>query len=451
MLLRFYLLLFFLFCGSVATIAQQLPRRGSLGIMGVQASDSLLKALKTSDTKGILVKAVKPQSTAAVLGIQPEDVLVSINDTDSLYLFDFQQLDQTLKANDPISVTLLRGRRKSRVVGFVMPAPKENMPRGETIYSEVPFYRQYLRTIINKPIGDQRFPAVLYMQDYPCTTIDFVNDTLHPTKQLIEGWVKAGFVVIRVERSGIGESMPGKSASRLTFQDDMLMFENTYLATRQLPYVDSSSVFLFGHGSGASMASLLTTKMKQKPRGIMTYGAIVKPWFEYMIDVYRKHPLLFGESYQSIEANTRMLTPLLYEWLVEGKSSATLMENPDFEAILTSNENPLQYHKGTLLGRIPSFFSDLHRQNLPQVWAQVNVPTLAIHGEYDLKTTSPEAAETIAKIVNESRPTKATYKLLKNINQSFFKVSSFEEAAKTPYPFFNAEIVDTTTEWMKKQ
>ncbi|MCU0339035.1 MAG: alpha/beta hydrolase [Spirosomaceae bacterium] len=451
MSLRFYITFLGLICGSIATLAQQLPRRGSLGIEAVQAPDSLLKALRAIETKGIWVKNVKPQSTAAALGIQADDVLVAINDTDSLYLFDFQQLDQNLKANEPISVTLLRGRRKSRVVGFVMPAPKETSLQSEVIYSELPFYRQYLRTIINKPASNGRFPAILFMQDAPCTSIDFSKDTLHPIKQLVDGWARAGFVVMRVERSGIGESVPGKAASRLTFQDDMLMFENAYQAIRQLQYVDSSSVFLFGQGTGASMASILTTKTKQKPRGVMVFGAVVKPWFEYMIDVHRVHPLVFKESYQSIEVNTRMLTPLLYEWLVGGKTSSTLMENPDFEAILTSNENPLQYHNGTMMGRTASFFPDLNRQNLPQVWGQVGVPTLAMHGEYDLKTVTPEAAQTIAQIVNENKPQKGTYKLLKNTDHSLLKVSSFEESLKARYPFFNSEIVETTVEWMKKQ
>jgi uncharacterized protein len=196
---------------------------------------------------------------------------------------------------------------------------------------------------------------------------------------------------------------------------------------------------------------MLTVKTKQKPRGLVVFGAVVKPWFEYMIDVHRVHPLIFKESYQSIEANTRMLTPLLYEWLVNGKTIANLMENPDFEAILTSNENPLKYHNGTMMGRTVGFFSDLNRQNIPQVWGQISVPTLALHGEFDLKIVTPEAAQTIVQIVNEGHAQKAMYKLLKNTDHSLLKVSSFEESHKARYPFFNSEIVEATVEWMKKQ
>lgn len=120
--------IFILLIAFVSTAqAQHLHRKGSLGIDYVEAPDSLLNVLKIEEAHCIWVKSVHPESTAAQLGIRPDDILVSINETDSLYLFDFHNLEQQLKENDPISITYLRKNRKTRAVGIVKPAPPRKL------------------------------------------------------------------------------------------------------------------------------------------------------------------------------------------------------------------------------------------------------------------------------------------------------------------------------------
>ena len=79
-LLTFVFFLTLLF-GSSAT-AQHLRRKGALGISYIEASDSLMRSLRVLDTRGVLVKEVAANSTAAQLGLQPNDVLVAINEAE---------------------------------------------------------------------------------------------------------------------------------------------------------------------------------------------------------------------------------------------------------------------------------------------------------------------------------------------------------------------------------
>lgn len=441
------------------TTAQQLRHKGTLGIECTEASDSLLNTLKFPNTYGLLVKNVTPHFTAAALGIQPDDILVAINDMDSLDLLDFQKLERDLSEQEPISITYIRGRRKSRVVGQVMAGRRESS-LGEVIYGEVAYNQGHLRTIVHKPFGAARFPAVFYLQDYGCGSIDFAQDSLSPIKKMVDGWVKAGYAVFRVEKPGVGESEGTKDCIRLNYEEELTAFQNAFVSLKKLPFIDSTQIFLFGHSLGGVAASLVVAKAKYKPRGIMVYGTVVKPWFEYMIDVFRKKPLLYKESLQSVEVNTRMLTPLLYEWLVQGRNASDLFTDPDFEAILTSKENPLSYHRGTFLGRSSAFFSDLNRQNLPQAWARAAVPTLAIYGEFDSHAINSESSQNIAQIVNEVRAGKGTYKLLRGTDHSFVKVRSFDEAIQLQrtgkyreyaHQNFNPEIIEMTVNWMKQQ
>ncbi len=455
---------FILFCSLIFSIftaqGQRLKPKGFLGVAYEEASDSLMRSLRGLETHGILVKNVNEGTTAQRLGIRPNDVIVAINNIDSLYLYDFVELTKKLREGEPISITFVRDRRKARVIGTVTAMPREKSTFGEIIYDEVAFGRGYLRSIIQKPIGQNKFPAIFYMQDYGCNSIDFAADSTSPTKKLIEGWVKAGFLVFRVEKPGVGESEGTKACGSLTFGEELKAFENGFRTLKKNRYVDSTKVFLFGYGLGASIAPLIASKSGSKPRGIITYSATIKPFFEYMIDIFRERPQLFNESYQSIEANTRMITPLLHDWLVVGKTANELMQVPDFEAIMTSNENPLQYHKGTFMGRSPSFFSQLNEQNLVSAWAQAAVPTLAIHGEMDAEDIDPKAAQSIANIVNEITPNKGTFKLLKGTDHFFSKVGSFieyEKQMKSGRYFrdyapsrFNPEIIEMTVTWLKQ-
>lgn len=459
MYFKFSLGLIFTFFTAFYTSAQHLRHKGTLGIECIEVSDSLLKTLKFPNTQGILVKTVVPNFTASALGIQVDDIIVAINNIDSLDLLDFQKLERELKEGEPISITFVRGRHKTRVVGQVLPGRRESSA-GEVVYGEVGYGQGFLRTIVHKPYGAARFPAVFYLQDYTCSSIDFSKDSLSSIKKMVDGWVKAGYVVIRVEKPGIGESEGTKDCARLNYQEELTAYQNAFASLKKLPFIDSTQVFLFGHSSGGIAAPLLAAKTKFKPRGIMVYGAVVKPWFEYMLDLFRKRPVLFKEPLQSVEVNTRMITPLLYEWLVQGRSAGDLFTDPDFEAILTSKENPLSYYKGTFFGRSSTYFSDLNRLNLVQTWIQAAVPTLAIYGEFDSQAISPESSQMIAQLINEVRPGKGTYKLLKGTDESLVKVHSFEEAKQLrrtgnyrehAHKNFNPEIIDMTVNWMKQQ
>lgn len=459
MYFKFSLGLIFAFLIAFNTSAQHLRHKGTLGIECTEASDSLLQTLKFPNTQGILVKSVVANSTASLMGIQVDDIIVAINEMDSLDLLDFQKLERELKEQEPISITFVRGRHKTRVVGQVL-AKRRESSLGEVVYGEVGYGQGFLRTIVHKPFGAARFPTVFYLQDYTCGSIDFSKDSLSPIKKMIDGWVKAGYAVVRVEKPGIGESEGTKDCSRLNYQEELTAFQNAFASFKKLAFVDSTQVFLFGHSMGGIVAPLLAAKTKFKPRGIMVYGAVVKPWFEYMLDVFRKQPILYKEPLQSVEVNTRMITPLLYEWLVQGRNAGDLFTNPDFEAILTSKENPLAYNKGTFFGRSSSFFSDLNRLNLVQTWAQAAAPTLAIYGEFDSQAISPESSQIIAQLINEVRPGKGTYKLLKGTDESLVKVRSFIESnhlrrtgkyREHAHQNFNAEIVEMTVNWMKQQ
>ena len=435
--------------------AQKLRRAGALGIQFEQASDSLMRSLRVPDTQGVLVKSVQIGSTAAKLGIEPNDVLVAINETDSLYLFDFQKAIKKLRENEDISLTFVRKYQKNRVVGKVIGKLRETSA-GEAIYGEVAYRSGFLRTIIHRPAGVPRAPAVFLLQDISCNSIDYADAPLNPFKQLVDGLVRAGYAVCRIEKPGVGESEGSVDCSRMNFDDEIEVYENGLRAFKKYDFVDSSRVFLFGRDVGGMAAPFVAKKIKVK--GIAVYGTMAKTWFEHMIDLQRRQAAVEKVSFDVIEENVRILTPFYYEWLVENKLVNELLQNPQYEAIMTTKNNPLQYAQGKFAGRAVSYFPSLNQKNMTAAWANAGVPTLALHGEFDGNDGGIDNAKTIADIVNDRSPGRAQYKIVPKTEHSFVKVPSVAEYTdmKRDRRFnqsymeqnFNAAVVETLVGWM---
>ena len=434
---------------------QKLRRAGALGVQFEQATDSLMQSLRVPDTQGIVVKKVQSGSTAAQLGIEPGDVLVAINETDSLYLYDFQKATKKLRENENISLTFVRKRQKSRVVGSVVGRTREASV-GEVIYGEVAYRGGFLRSIVHRPTGVTRAPAVFFVQDMSCNSIDYAEQPYHPFKQLVDGLVRAGYAVCRVEKPGVGESEGTADCSRTNFDDEVDAYTNGLRTFKKYDFVDSSRVFLFGHSVGGMAAPLIANKVRVK--GMAVYGTVAKTWFEHLIDLQRKRSAIEKVPFDVIEENVRVLTPFYYEWLVENKTINALLQNPQYEAIMTAKNNPLQYEQGKFSGRAGSYFPTLNQKNLTAAWGSAGLPTLALHGEYDIDGGGADNAKTIADVVNERSPGRAQHKVVPKTEHNFTKFASMAEylEARKDRRFsqsyteqnFSSAVVEILVGWM---
>lgn len=81
--------------------------------------------------------------------------------------------------------------------------PFETDDNADVIYDEAPYRGGKLRVIINKPFQKQRMPAMLFIPGYTCNSIDELKED-HPYKRIINAYVDAGYVTLRIEKSGLG-------------------------------------------------------------------------------------------------------------------------------------------------------------------------------------------------------------------------------------------------------
>lgn len=440
-------------CACSSVWGQHLQRRPFLGVQVSAVSDSLAKADKLPGTQGAFVRRVIPNSTAAALKLQAGDVIVRVNGTPVNNFMDVPALARQFRTGEPLALDLTRKGRRTTVKGKVQPMPFETDPNADVRYGEVPLAdNRYARSILKKPKGKGRFPAVFFVQGYGCSSLDNLPAE-DPQRQLIDGLVARGYAVFRMDKPGSGDSQGSKPCTEIGYQEELEAFTAGLKLLKQDPSVDPDNVFLFGHSLGGNTAPLMAAR--EKVKGLMVYGITGKPWFEYLLEVSRDQRTLLGTDYVQVDQDMRTVVPLLYEFMIQKKKPEELAQNPNYRAAL---ENIMDYDgQGHLYGRHYTFLQDLQDLPMNEAWRDANAYTLAIYGEADVPALDPEGAQLVVNLVNSYYPGKATYAFLPRTDHGFMEVGTMEEYLKrresaesdTFQPRFNPKLVDLVDNWMK--
>ncbi|TVQ71110.1 MAG: hypothetical protein EA363_06565 [Balneolaceae bacterium] len=142
--------------------------------------------------------------------------------------------------------------------------------------------------IINKPAGEEPMPALLLIPGYTCASIEHLRET-HPYRRLIDAYVDAGYVTLRIEKSGLGDSWNTPECASTDLHDEIESFEQGLKTLRSLPYVDPSRIIIYGHSMGGVVAPAISAR--HDIAGVIAYGTVALSWFEYMLGLVQ-----FGES-----------------------------------------------------------------------------------------------------------------------------------------------------------
>ncbi|TAF32112.1 MAG: PDZ domain-containing protein [Cytophagales bacterium] len=433
------------FC-STSTEAQNIKRKPFLGA-AFQKTDNFLSVTKVFEG-----------STAYKLGIQETDKILSINAIVFSQVQDVVAYIPTLSVGAPIEIKVLRDNKKLTLKGIVQPKLMETSPTGEVIYDEVPFKGGYLRSIVHKPKGEGTFPAVYYIQGYPCSSVDYASSPKNPSKQAIDHWVARGFVVYRVEKPGMGESTNTPSCETIDFETEIAAFEAGLLALQSYKFIKKEQIFLFGHSLGGLVAPVLSAK--HDLGGVMVYGTLAVSWYEYLLDLHRYQSEFFGQDYEEIDNDVRNVYDFLYDWLVKRVPLNDMKANKDYEAIFNNPNNSIGFSNNQVIGRSFDFFPSVSAISYYKAWKNTKEPVLAMYGEHDIQALSPQGAETIARIINHYHPGNGTFLLLQDTEHLFLSVPDMATNAKMVadqsifqtywLENFNTQLTTQTVSWMNK-
>lgn len=427
-------------------------RKAAMGIAVIEIPDSVKKNIP-SEISGVLTTNIIKEGTGEKIGLIPQDIITKFNEYKINNRPEFLKVISGLWGDEKFTLEVFRNGKRINLEGKSLPKPLETSEFSNVVYDTVKFGNGYLRTILNKPKTGNKFPVVLFIPGYPCASYDGMGSS-HPYKKLIDGWIKNGFAVLRVEKSGMGDCYGTPDCFSIDAETEHNAFEKGLQKLTSYDFIDKNNIFIFGHSLGGIAAPFLAKN--NNVNGIIVYGTIQKDWYEYLIDMFRIQNSLISEDYTAVDKKMPVYQKFLFEHFINKKTPQDLMNNPEYKDILI---NDFQYDGGDgIFGRNFKFWWSINELNLTQAWSEVNCNVLSIFGEADLEVLSPVEHEMITRIVNKYHPGKAEYYLMKETNHAFMKVGNMEKQAEFVRTgqanriydtHFNPEIVTKTIEWMK--
>ncbi len=429
--------LFFVFCHAV--YAQMPQRKAFMGMQGKETAD------------GILIDTVLANSTFAAANLKKGDKLVLLNGQSTLKMADYNALASNIRAGEQVTVAFLRERKRIAVTANAVMKPYEQSDMADINYDWVKFKTGYLRTITRKPKGKTNVPAILLVPGYGCGSIE--NYMASYNGKLITEWLKNGFAVVTIEKSGMGDSYGCAPCTEVDLVTDIESFDAGYQYMEQLPYVDKSRLYIWGHSMGGTIAPEVAKR--HNPKGVIVFACVFRPWSEFLLEMHRvQKPLLEGLNYQQTEAFTRMIQKIYYEFFILKKSPAELYQNPEYKATVASELGYKENWNNNMWGRHWRFWQQLDSLNLAESWQKVNCPVLVLHGGADYEQCSLVEPLMIQKTVNEKHPNAATWVTIPDLDHFMMRSKDWTEAAKNFKEQqylkgnFNPKIAEETVKWL---
>lgn len=439
---------FFALCLTHAGAAAQyeeLPRRGHLGVRLAPLSDEVRARQQLERGSGVLIEAVIPGTTAADDGIKQGDVLLAVNGKTVGGIADVMTVIAAMTVGQKFEVGLARDGQRIVLPMTLKERPRDRGDNFDVLYHHVVSGAARIRTIVTRPHAPGRHPVIFLIKGVGPGTVDEPLSGPEPYSRILNAFARSGYVTVRVDKPGIGDSEGGPFAD-LDFQGELDAYRQAMTAVRKYTFVDVDKVFIFGHSMGGVFAPIIASEIPI--RGIAVYGTVSKTWTEYFLENWRRQAVLAGDDPARIDSMLRDLAAALHHLLIEQKSPDEILRvRPDLRSTLAKLAPA-----GRINGRSIRFWSQLATQNLPAHWVKGHAYVMAIWGRNDFIATEADHPF-IAEIVNTARPGRGTYVGLDASDHGFRKTTSIEDSFKrwnTPGGEFNPLIITTLTEWMEK-
>ncbi|MEI9955318.1 MAG: PDZ domain-containing protein [Ferruginibacter sp.] len=196
------------------------PRKAIMGVMAKPVAN------------GIVADSILANSSFAALHLQKEDVITAINGNTIASMEAYSKAASSIRAGDKMSVQFIRNNKPMSANGIAVMRPFEQSDIADVQYDWVKFRNGYLRAITRKPKGKTNLPAILLIPGYGCGSIEGYM-TSYNGKILTE-WLKAGYAVVTIKKSGLGDSYNCVPCSEVDLATDIESFDAGYNYMEQL-------------------------------------------------------------------------------------------------------------------------------------------------------------------------------------------------------------------------
>src|SRR5947209_207932 len=243
------------FCASLSAclltfaglaFGQELRRSAFIGVQAAPVTDEVRARLHVSETGGVLVLGLVEGGSAKEAGLEPNDVITQIGDHPILNVGDFVATVAKLRAGDTVTIRFFRNGAAQTKQVSLKPRPFELSPDVEVLYKAVAVDGSLRRVIVTVPKNEGKHPAVLYINGIGCFSQESL-DLSSADAKLLYGLTRAGFVTMRVEKSGMGDSQgPPCMSPAVDLQAEVRGYVAGLKSLKEYPFVDARQVFVVG-------------------------------------------------------------------------------------------------------------------------------------------------------------------------------------------------------------
>ena len=414
--------------------AQNLPRRAFFGVRMENITDETARLMNLPAVKGVLVSGVVPGSTAEAAGLQRGDVWLSLNGAEINSTGEGVAALRQLREGQTVRYAYLRQGEKYEKEALLKPFPTERYADFDLEYGAVSSGDALLRTLVTRPKKEGKLPAVLFVQGVGCYSIDTPLDTAGPEIQLMNYLTRLGFVTMRVDKRGMGDS-GGLPCSELDFDAEGEGYRAALTRLRSLDYVDADRVFVIGHSMGGVYAPLLARDVPL--RGIVAYGTMGEKFMDYFANSRRTIAQANNLSVLETEEYVRRNCDCYRPYFEKGTPFADIIAaHPDCREILRD------------LGRTTAFWQQLNRVDIPALWTAYPGKVLAAWGQADYISVREEHRH-IADLVNRAHPGNGNFLELEGCDHGMHTAASMQQAAQGLASGYNPAVSRAIGEWLK--
>jgi pimeloyl-ACP methyl ester carboxylesterase len=418
--------------------AQDLRRSGFFGIVSAELSSQDRKQLPAGTT-GIAVKSVIAGGSAKDGGIEPSDILTEINGHKIVDVADFVDVVRRLHSGELAAILIIRNGQQIRKELTVKPRPYESAPDVETVYRSVSVDGTLRRVIVTVPKTPGKHPALLYINGIGCFSQESADLSSNDAK-LLYGLTRAGFVTMRVEKSGIGDS---EGPSCMSASVDLAAERRGYVgglkALKEYSFVDPSRIFLIGISIGGIQAPLVAEEVPVE--GIVVINTVIKPFLEYLIDTRRRQNMLAGVPFDEVDRRARLNEVCNHRLLIEKRS---------FDEVVKADPTCLEY---ITYPAAYTYMQQWAALDPATEWKRVSSSVLIVYGTADFVSTIADDPM-MADVINSFHPGHATLKAIPNMDHTMFKAASMQESMNWPADKpreFEPAVLEAIKTWLQQQ